>query len=143
MKNTFLPFNKSNQSKKWYLIDAQNKTLGRLATQIAQILSGKHQSTYTNFLDTGDYVIVINADQINVTGKKAMNKLYRTHSGRPGGMKIKTFTEVKETQPERLIEKSVKGMLPHNILGRAMYRKLKVYATAEHPHVAQQPIQIF
>lgn len=142
MKNTFLPTQNNLQSKKWYIIDAQNHTLGRLSTQITQILIGKHKSSYTYNLDTGDYVVVINANKINITGKKATTKLYRNHSGRPGGMKIQTFTEIKNIKSEKLIEKSVKGMLPNGILGRLMYKKLKIYSGHDHPHIAQQPILV-
>jgi large subunit ribosomal protein L13 len=140
MKNTFLPTKNSLNAKTWYIIDAENKTLGRVTTQIAQILIGKHKSDYTYHLDTGDYVIVINAEKITVSGRK--EKLYYSHSGRPGGLKIKTFTQLKSSIPERIIEKAVKGMLPKGPLGRNLFKKLKVYATNEHPHIAQQPTLI-
>jgi large subunit ribosomal protein L13 len=142
MKNTFLPIKNELQEKTWYLINAEDKTLGRVATQIAQILIGKHKSDFTYHLDTGDYIVVINAEKIKVTGQKQKTKLYYSHSGRPGGMKIKTFSELNEYIPERIIEKAVKGMLPKGPLGRNLFRKLKVYRTNEHPHVAQQPILI-
>jgi large subunit ribosomal protein L13 len=142
MKNTFLPSTNSLNEKTWYLIDAENKTLGRVATQIAQILIGKHKSDYSYHLDTGDYIVVINAEKIIVSGQKAKTKLYCSHSGRPGGMKIQTFSQLQNYMPERIIEKAVKGMLPKGSLGRNLFRKLKVYATDEHPHIAQQPILI-
>jgi large subunit ribosomal protein L13 len=142
MKNTFLPTKNSLSNKTWYLINAENKTLGRVASQIAQILIGKHKSDYSYHLDTGDYIVVINAEKIMLSGKKPQTKLYYSHSGRPGGMKTKTFSQLQSYMPERIIEKSVKGMLPKGPLGRNLFRKLKVYATNEHPHVAQQPILI-
>ena len=142
MKNTFLPSTSALNNKTWYLIDAENKTLGRVATQIAQILIGKHKSDYSYHLDTGDYIIVINAEKIIVTGQKAKTKLYCSHSGRPGGMKIQTFSQLQSYMPERIIEKAVKGMLPKGSLGRSLFRKLKVYAKDEHPHIAQQPTLI-
>ena len=128
--------------KKWYVIDAKGKTLGKLATIIATILNGKHKSINNPSLDCGDYVIVINSKDIKVTGKKSEQKIYRRHSGRPGGMKIKTFEQLRSYMPERIIEKAVKGMLPKGSLGKDLYRKLKVYSTDEHPHTAQQPILI-
>jgi large subunit ribosomal protein L13 len=143
MINTFLPIKTSNNIyKKWYLIDAKEQKLGRLSTKISLLLTGKHKSDYTPSLNKGDYVIVINAKEIQVTGKKEKQKLYRSHSGRPGGMKIKTFTEVKNYFPEKLIEKSVKGMLPNGILGRQFYTQLKIYSDNTHPHIAQNPISI-
>jgi len=143
MKNTFLPIQPMAETKKWYLIDAKKKTLGRVSTQIAQILIGKHKVEYTPHIDVSDYVIVINAQEINLSGKKSKTKLYRSHSGRPGGMKVKTFSEVQKYQPTRIIEKSVKGMLPKNILANTLSKKLKVYSGSEHPHSAQQPILVF
>ena len=142
MKNTFLPTKNSLEDKTWYLINAENKTLGRVASQIAQILMGKHKSDYSYHLDTGDYIIVVNAEKIVLTGQKAKTKLYYSHSGRPGGMKTKTFLHLQNSMPQRIIEKSVKGMLPKGPLGRSLFRKLKVYAKDEHPHIAQQPILI-
>jgi len=142
MKNTFLPTTNALNDKTWYLIDAENKTLGRVATQIAQILIGKHKSDYSYHLDTGDYIVVINAEKIIVTGQKSKQKLYCSHSGRPGGMKTQTFSQLQNYMPERIIEKAVKGMLPKGSLGRSLFRKLKVYAKDEHPHIAQQPILI-
>ena len=125
--------------KKWYVIDATDKRLGRLASEIAQILRGKNKPTYTPHMDTGDFAIVINAEKVQVTGKKRSQKLYRRHSGRPGGMKVETFDKLQARIPERIIEKAVKGMLPKNALGRKLFTNLKVYAGSEHPHAAQQP----
>ena len=125
--------------QKWYVVDAADQRLGRLATEIAKTLRGKNKPEYTPFMDTGDFVVVINAEKVVVTGRKPAQKLYRRHSGRPGGMKVETFEELQERIPERIIEKAVKGMLPKNALGRKLFTKLKVYAGAEHPHEAQQP----
>ena len=123
----------------WYIVDASGKTLGRLATEIARRLRGKHKPEYSPHLDTGDYIVVINAGQVRVTGNKAKDKIYHSHSGYPGGIKSITFEKLIEKKPERVIEKAVKGMLPRGPLGRAMFRKLKVYSGAEHNHSAQQP----
>ena len=125
--------------RQWYLVDAENQTLGRLASEVASVLRGKNKPTYTPHLDTGDFVIVINADKIRVSGNKPTQKLYRRHSGRPGGMKTETFAHLQARIPERIVEKAIKGMLPHNALGRQLFRKLKVYKGSEHPHAAQQP----
>ena len=125
--------------RQWYLVDAENQTLGRLATEVASVLRGKNKASFTPHLDTGDFVIVVNADKIRVSGKKPQQKLYRRHSGRPGGMKVETFEHLQERLPERIVEKAIKGMLPHNALGRQLFRKLKVYKGTEHPHAAQQP----
>ncbi|MAN19859.1 50S ribosomal protein L13 [Synechococcus sp. A18-25c] len=125
--------------RQWYLVDAENQTLGRLATEVASVLRGKNKASYTPHLDTGDFVVVVNADKVRVSGNKSQQKLYRRHSGRPGGMKVETFAHLQERLPERIVEKAIKGMLPHNALGRQMFRKLKVYKGAEHPHAAQQP----
>lgn len=125
--------------RKWYVIDATGKTLGRLASQIAHVLRGKHKPTYTPHVDGGDHVIVINAEKVEVTGKKRDHKLYRWHTGYPGGLKEVTFRQMIERRPERVIERAVWGMLPHNRLGRRIFRKLRVYAGPEHPHQAQQP----
>jgi large subunit ribosomal protein L13 len=125
--------------RQWYLVDAENQTLGRLATEVASVMRGKNKATFTPHLDTGDFVVVVNADKIRVSGNKPQQKLYRRHSGRPGGMKVETFAHLQERLPERIVEKAIKGMLPHNALGRQMFRKLKVYKGAEHPHAAQQP----
>jgi large subunit ribosomal protein L13 len=123
----------------WYVVDADGKTLGRLATEIARRLRGKHKAEYTPHVDTGDYIVVINAEKVRVTGKKARDKMYYRHTGYIGNLKAVNFTKLRETHPERIIETAVKGMLPKNPLGRAMFRKLKVYAGPEHRHTAQQP----
>ncbi|ABM04581.1 MAG: large subunit ribosomal protein L13 [Psychromonas sp.] len=123
----------------WFVVDAEGKTLGRLATEIALRLRGKHKAEYTPHVDTGDYIIVINAEKITVTGNKAKGKIYYHHTGFIGGIKAISFEDLIKRAPERVIEKAVKGMLPRGPLGRAMYRKLKVYAGTEHQHSAQQP----
>ena len=123
----------------WYLIDAEGQTLGRLATEVARRLRGKHKTEYTPHVDTGDYIVVVNADKVKVTGRKASDKIYYRHSGFPGGLKQANFTQMIARSPEKVIELAVKGMLPRNTLGRSMYRKLKVYAGQQHPHEAQQP----
>ena len=125
--------------RSWYLIDAEGQTLGRLATEVARRLRGKHKTEYTPHVDTGDYIVVVNAEKVRVTGRKASDKTYYRHTGHPGGLKEATFTQMIERSPAKVIELAVKGMLPRNPLGRAMYRKLKVYAGQEHPHDAQQP----
>lgn len=127
--------------RQWYLIDATDKTLGRLASTIANLLRGKNKPQYTPHIDTGDFVIVINADKIKVSGKKETDKKYYSHSGFPGGLKTATFKELMEKHPTRALEKAVKGMLPHNTLGAEQFNKLKVYAGAEHPHEAQKPVE--
>jgi len=123
----------------WYVVDAEGKTLGRLATEIALRLRGKHKAEYTPHVDTGDYIVVINAEKVTVTGNKAKGKIYYHHTGFIGGIKSISFEDLIKRAPERVIEKAVKGMLPKGPLGRAMYRKLKVYAGSEHQHSAQQP----
>jgi large subunit ribosomal protein L13 len=123
----------------WYVIDAAGRTLGRLATELARRLRGKHKAEYTPNVDTGDYLIVINAEKVRVTGRKTSDKIYYHHSGYPGGIKGISFESMRDKHPERTIEIAVKGMLPRTPLGRAMFRKLKVYAGPEHPHMAQQP----
>jgi len=125
--------------RKWYVIDAQGQTLGRLASEVASILRGKHKPTYTPHVDTGDFVIVINAAGIRLTGKKLQDKKYRYHTGYTGGLKEMDYNTLLQKNPEKAIEIAVKGMLPHNRLGRAMFRKLKVYRGSEHPHQAQKP----
>jgi len=125
--------------REWVVIDATNKTLGRMVTQVASLLMGKHKPIYAPHIDTGDYVVVINAAKVKVTGKKAEKKLYYRHSGYPGGLKSQSFEELLSKNPVRVIELAVKGMLPHNSLGRAMFKKLKVYPGNEHPHQAQIP----
>lgn len=141
MNKTPLP-SKEGIEKKWYVIDAADQRLGRLATQIANILRGKNKAHFTPHLDTGDFVIVINAEKIAVTGKKSSQKLYRRHSGRPGGMKTETFEKLQARIPERIVETAVKGMLPKNSLGRQLFTKLKVYKGPNHPHQAQQPEEL-
>lgn len=123
----------------WFVVDATDKTLGRLATELARRLRGKHKPEYTPHVDTGDYLVIINAEKVRVTGNKAKNKTYYRHTGHPGGIKEITFEKLIEKAPERVIQNAVKGMLPKGPLGRAMFAKLKVYAGAEHPHAAQQP----
>ena len=129
----------SEIERKWYVIDAEGKTLGRLCTEAAMILRGKKKPTYTPFLDCGDYVIVINAEKVQVTGKKAKEKVYKHHSGYPGGLKEITFDKLQAKKPEEIIRHAVKGMMPKGPLGRQMYKKLKVYAGPDHKHAAQKP----
>jgi len=123
----------------WFVIDAENKVLGRLATEVARRLRGKHKPEYTPHVDTGDYIVIINADKVAVTGNKEKDKMYHAHTGYPGGLKSMTLEKLRIKAPERIIEKAVKGMLPRNPLGRAMFSKLKVFAGSEHAHTAQQP----
>lgn len=130
---------KETAQHNWYMVDAAGKTLGRLASEVAKRLRGKHKPEYTPHVDTGDYIIVINASLVKVTGTKTTDKVYYSHTGYPGGIKAVTFDKLLAKHPERVIEKAVKGMLPKNPLGREMYRKLKVYSGKEHPHEAQQP----
>lgn len=134
-------YNATNETAvhNWYIVDATGKTLGRLASNIARYLRGKHKPEYTPHVDTGDYIVVINSDQIKITGNKAQDKIYYSHSGYPGGLKEITFEKLLAKDSRKVIEIAVKGMLPKNPLGRAMYRKLKVYSDATHPHAAQQP----
>jgi len=136
--NTFTATPQTVQ-RDWYLVDATGKTLGRLSAELARRLRGKHKPTYTPHVDTGDYLIVINAEKIHVTGNKLQNKTYHRFTGYIGNLKTETLGQALERHPERVIETAVKGMLPKGPLGRAMYRKLKVYAGSEHPHTAQQP----
>ena len=128
--------------QEWLLIDATDQVLGRVATKAAQLLKGKHKPQYTPHVDTGDFVVIINAEKIRLTGNKATQKAYYSHSGFPGGLKEESFEQALEKHPERIIEHAIKGMLPKNTLGRAMGKKLKVYAGAEHPHMAQKPREI-
>jgi len=123
----------------WYVVDATDKALGRLASEIAKRLRGKHKAEYTPHVDTGDYIVVVNAGKVRVTGAKTKDKIYYRHTGYPGGLKSTNFEDLRGRFPERIIEKAVRGMLPKNPLGRAMFRKLKVYAGSEHNHAAQQP----
>ena len=125
--------------KDWYIADAQNKTLGRLASGVAQVLKGKHKPTYTPHMDMGDFVVVINAEKVRVSGKKEMQKTYFSHSGYPGGAKEVDLHTIRRLHPERIVENAVKGMLPHNRLGRKIFGNLKVYSGSDHPHSAQQP----
>jgi len=126
-------------SRNWLLVDAEGQTLGHMATAIATRLRGKHKAEYTPHVDTGDFVVVINADKVRVTGKKATGKIYHSHSGYPGGLKSLSFEQMLAKSPERVVRLAVRGMMPRNRLGRAMLKKLKVYAGGEHPHSAQQP----
>ena len=135
---TFIAKNETVQ-RDWYVVDAEGKTLGRLAAALAYRLRGKHKPVFTPHVDTGDYLVVINAEKIAVTGKKLQDKMYHRFTGYIGNLKTETLAQALERHPERVIEIAVKGMLPKGPLGRAMYRKLKVYAGAEHPHAAQQP----
>jgi large subunit ribosomal protein L13 len=138
MTKTYLP-SPNPATANWYVVDAADQRLGRLATAVAMILRGKNKPDYTPFMDTGDFVIVINAEKVAVTGKKRTQKVYRRHSGRPGGMKEETFDKLQNRLPARIVEHAIKGMLPKNALGRQLFTKLKVYAGPDHPHQAQQP----
>jgi len=130
---------KEDVERRWFVVDAEGQVLGRLCTRIATVLRGKHRPEYTPHVDTGEYVIVINADKVKLTGKKEIVKIYQTYSGYPGGLKELTATQVRSKRPERLIEAAVKGMLPKNKLANAMFQKLWVYAGPDHPHTAQKP----
>lgn len=138
MKTTFMA-NAGNIERKWFVVDAEGQTLGRLAAEVAKVLRGKHKPTFTPHVDTGDYVIVVNAAKVKVTGKKLVQKTYFRHSGYPGGAKFTQLGHMLENRPERVVEMAIRGMLPKNKLGEQMYRKLNVYAGAEHPHQAQKP----
>ncbi|GIN22791.1 MAG TPA: 50S ribosomal protein L13 [Bacillus bacterium] len=138
MRTTYMA-KASDINRKWYVVDAEGKTLGRLATEVATLLRGKHKPTYTPNVDTGDHVIIVNAAKIELTGNKLQDKKYYRHSGYAGGIKERTAAEMKEKHPEKMLELAIKGMLPKGPLGRQMFRKLNVYAGAEHPHQAQQP----
>jgi large subunit ribosomal protein L13 len=133
---TFVP---KDVERKWWLVDADGKVLGRLATQVAVLLRGKHKPQFAAFVDTGDFVVVINAEKITVTGRKVEDKVYYSHSQYPGGLKTKTLKDVLEKEPEEAIRKAVRGMIPKNKLGRAVFKKLKVYRGPSHPHEAQHP----
>lgn len=128
---------KADIVSEWHLVDASGETLGRLASRVAQLLRGKNNPRFATHLDTGDHVIVVNAEQVQVTGKKAQNKLYYRHSGYPGGLKVMTYAQISKAHPERIVEHAVKGMLPKTALGRAMYKKLRVYKGSNHPHAGQ------
>lgn len=131
--------NAQNIERKWYVVDATDLTLGRLSTEVATILRGKHKPTFTPHVDCGDYVIIVNAEKVALTGSKLDDKMYYRHSGYPGGLKSRTAKRMLELQPQKVLEKSIRGMLPKNRLGDDMYRKLYVYAGPEHPHQAQKP----
>ena len=131
--------NKESVKRDWYVIDAEGKTLGRLASAVAHRLRGKHKPEYTPHVDAGDYIVVVNAEKVAVTGRKEQSKLYHRHTGYIGNLKTTSLAKLREQAPERIIENAVKGMLPKNPLGRAMYRKLKVFAGPDHSHAAQQP----
>ena len=135
---TYIP-KATSLDRKWFVIDASGKVLGKVATAAANVLTGKRKPTYTPFLDTGDHVVVINADQVVLTGRKETDKVYRQHSGYLGGLKSRAAKDVRKERPERLVEEAIRGMLPKTKLGRAMFLKLKVYAGAKHPHQAQKP----
>lgn len=126
-------------SREWFVVDAQGQTLGRLASRIAMVLRGKHKPTYTPHVDTGDFIVVVNADKVRLTGRKLDQKMYWWHSGYPGGIRGRSAREMLRTKPEEVLRAAVKGMLPKNILGSHMLGKLKLYASADHPHAAQQP----
>jgi len=125
--------------RRWYVVDARNQVLGRLATQVAHILRGKHKPIFAPHVDVGDHVIVINAEKVRLTGRKAQHKLYSRHTGYPGGLRQTVYEDMMKTYPERIIEHAVRGMLPDNRIGRQMFRKLKVYVGGSHPHLAQNP----
>jgi large subunit ribosomal protein L13 len=139
--STLFP-SKTNLQRSWYVLDAQDVVLGRLATKVAMMLMGKHKPTYTPFIDTGDHVVVINADKVRLTGNKEEDKNYYRHSGYPGGLKTTTAKKMRQARPERMIELAIQGMLPKSKMGKQMYRKLNVYAGPKHPHQAQQPVEI-
>jgi len=141
LQRTFTP-KPGDIARTWYVVDAANVPLGRLSSEIAQVLRGKNKPTYAPHVDGGDFVIVVNADKVHVSGNKEIEKIYFRHSGYPGGLRAETLSEVRTKHPERLVEVAVRGMLPKNRLGRQMLRKLKVYAGADHPHAAQKPEQL-
>lgn len=145
MKNTFIGSErilKQNFKEKWYIVDAKDKCLGRIATKTSNILRGKNKITFTPWQNIGDYVIIINAENIKVTGKKDIQKLYFRHSGRPGGKTIENFQTLQSRLPTRIIEKAIRGMLPKGRLGRKLFNKLKIYPGSKHPHIAQKPQMI-
>jgi large subunit ribosomal protein L13 len=137
--NTAFP-SKNSIQRSWFVLDADGMVLGRLASKAAMVLMGKHKPTYTPFIDTGDHIIVVNADKIRLTGRKEEQKVYRTHSGYPGGLREVGARKMRQTRPARMIELAIQGMLPKNKLGKSMYRKLNVYAGDKHPHQAQKPV---
>jgi large subunit ribosomal protein L13 len=140
-KSTYF-FKQNEIEQKWYLIDAQGQTLGRIATQVAKVLRGKHKPIFTPNVDTGDFVIVVNADKVKVTGKRIEMKEYFHYTGYPGGAVFESFKDLVKKNPQRVIQHAVKGMLPHNRLGRRILKKLKVYTGTEHPHAAQKPLTL-
>lgn len=139
---TYIGNNKSQDKQKWYIIDAKNQKLGRLSSKIAFLLRGKDDYSYTPYFQSNIHIIIVNSQLIEITGKKREKKLYKRHSGRPGGLKIENFKNLQQRMPNRIIEKSIKGMLPKNILGRQLFRQLKIYSYNKHPHSSQQPLQI-
>jgi large subunit ribosomal protein L13 len=141
MKNTYMQ-KKEEVVRNWYVVDAEGLTLGRLATKVAHVLRGKHKVTYTPHVDCGDFVIVVNADKVVLTGDKLDKKVYYDHSGYTGGLRERTARVMKEKYPVEMVERAIKGMLPHGRLGRQMYKKLFVYAGETHPHAAQQPVEL-
>ena len=141
MKNTYMQ-KKETVERNWYVIDAEGVNLGRLATRVADVLRGKHKPTYTPHIDCGDFVIVVNASKVNLTGNKLNDKIYYNHSGYTGGLRERTAREMKEKYPVEMIERAVKGMIPHTRLGRQVSKKLFVYEGAEHPHMAQKPVEM-
>ena len=141
MKNSYMQ-RKEDIVRSWYVIDADGLTLGRLATKVAHVLRGKHKATFTPHIDCGDYVIIVNASKVNLTGNKLNDKIYYNHSGYTGGLRERTAREMKENYPVEMVERAIKGMLPKGRLGRQMYKKLFVYAGENHPHAAQQPVEL-
>lgn len=141
MKNTYMQ-KKETVERNWYVIDAEGVNLGRLATRVADVLRGKHKPTYTPHIDCGDFVIVVNASKVNLTGNKLNDKIYYNHSGYTGGLRERTAKEMRENYPVEMIERAVKGMIPHTRLGRKVAKKLFVYEGAEHPHMAQKPVEM-
>ena len=140
MKNTYMQ-KKEDVKRTWYVIDAEGKNLGRVATEVAKLLRGKHKPTYTPHIDCGDYVIIVNASKVNLTGNKMKDKIYYNHSGYTGGLRERTAEVMLENYPVEMVERAVKGMLPKGRLGRQMFKKLFVYEGAEHPHTAQKPVE--
>ena len=141
MKNSFMQ-KKETVERNWYVIDAEDVSLGRLATRVADVLRGKHKPTYTPHIDCGDYVIVVNASKVNLTGNKLNDKIYYNHSGYTGGLRERTAKEMRENYPVEMVERAVKGMIPHTRLGRQVVKKLFVYEGPEHPHAAQKPVEM-
>ena len=141
MKNTYMQ-KKEDLVRNWYVIDAEGKNLGRVAAKAAHVLRGKHKVTFTPHMDCGDFVVIVNAEKINLTGNKLNDKIYYNHSGYTGGLRERTAREMKENYPVEMMERAIKGMLPKGRLGRQMYKKLFVYAGSEHPHTAQQPVEL-